>query len=222
MIKSAGLTSSLDRPIHSTDTPSPPHTGRLNNLCTISNMKEELLTLQSPPAPFPISLDCWEGYTASNCDCLQQGVRVCVCRHQTFFPALSQSGSSGYFQISWIENWGGSSVIGNSGQKWSRSTQKGTMRISNLLREFLFWDTCCLATLKLERASTFRLLFQPNEKTPDGQYNLNPMEWKSAGPELPWLYSIECFPSFEFLPSNFALSVQFRNKFSGWKTLMSL
>lgn len=58
MIKSAGLTSASDRPIHPTDTPPPPHTGRLNNLCTISNMKEDLLTLQSPPAPFPISLDC--------------------------------------------------------------------------------------------------------------------------------------------------------------------
>lgn len=58
MIKSAGLTSALDRPIHPTDTQPPPHTGRLNNLCTISNMKEDLLTLQSPPVPFPISLDC--------------------------------------------------------------------------------------------------------------------------------------------------------------------
>lgn len=58
MIKSAGLTSASDRPIHPTDTPPPPHMGRLNNLCTISNMKEDLLTLQSPPAPFPISTDC--------------------------------------------------------------------------------------------------------------------------------------------------------------------
>lgn len=77
MIKSAGLTSASDRPIHPTDTPPPPHTGRLNNLCTISNMKEDLLTLQSPPAPFPISLDCGDGYTASNRVCLH--VCVCVC-----------------------------------------------------------------------------------------------------------------------------------------------
>lgn len=27
-------------------------------------------------------------------------------------------------------------------------------------------------------------MLQPNEETPDGQYNLNPMEWMSAGPEL--------------------------------------
>lgn len=45
MIKSAGLTSASDRPIHRTDTPPLPHTGRMNNLCTISNMKEDLLTL---------------------------------------------------------------------------------------------------------------------------------------------------------------------------------
>lgn len=48
MIKSAGLTSASDRPIHPTDTPPPPHTGRLNNLCTISNMKEDLLTTPKP------------------------------------------------------------------------------------------------------------------------------------------------------------------------------
>lgn len=59
MIKSAGLTSASDRPIHPTDTPPPPHTGWLNNLCTISNMKEDLLTLRSPPAPSSnLSLDC--------------------------------------------------------------------------------------------------------------------------------------------------------------------
>lgn len=52
MIKSAGLTSASDRPIHPTDTPPPPHTGRLNNLCTISNMKEDLLT------PKPASTLC--------------------------------------------------------------------------------------------------------------------------------------------------------------------
>lgn len=81
MIKSAGLTSASDRPIHPTDTPPPPHTGRLNNLCTILNMKEDLLTLQSPPAPFAISVDCCAGGTASKRVCLRRvvgaGTRRC-------------------------------------------------------------------------------------------------------------------------------------------------
>lgn len=110
MIKSAGLTSPSDRAIHPTDTPPQPHTGRLNNLCTILNMKEDL-TLQSPPAPFPFSLDRWDGQTASNCDCLQRNsVYVWI---QSLKSILSESGSCGYFQIPWIEKCRGNWVIGN-------------------------------------------------------------------------------------------------------------
>lgn len=113
MIKSAGLTSPSDRAIHPTDTPPQPHTGRLNNLCTILNMKEDL-TLQSPPAPFPFSLDRWDGQTSSNCDCLQQSsVYVSI---QSLKSILLESGSCGYFQIPWIEKWGGNWVIGKNGQ----------------------------------------------------------------------------------------------------------
>lgn len=74
MIKSAGLTSPSDRAIHPTDTPPQSHTGRLNNLCTILNMKEDL-TLQSPPAPFPFSLDRWDGQTVIVCS-----RAVCTCQ----------------------------------------------------------------------------------------------------------------------------------------------
>ena len=59
MIKSAGLTSASDRPIHPTDTPPLPHAGRLNNLCRISNMKKDLLTLRSPSAPYLSRLLRW-------------------------------------------------------------------------------------------------------------------------------------------------------------------
>lgn len=170
MIKSAGLTSASDRPIHPTDTPPPPHTGRLNNLCTISNMKEDLLTLQSPPAPFSISLDCWDGYTASNRICLlgYVCVWVCACAGMNAKDSV-QLYPAGVWQFWLLSNfmgrkWGGNSVIGSTGQKWSSSTQRSTLRISNLLTEFLFWGTCCLATHEPERAGARRLLLQPMRK----------------------------------------------------------
>lgn len=81
MIKSAGLTSASDRPIHPTDTPLPPHMGRLNNLCTISNMKEDLLTL----APFPI-VGLLRKTHCSKPRLFALG--LCACRHQTLFPTL--------------------------------------------------------------------------------------------------------------------------------------
>lgn len=160
MIKSAGLTSASDRPIHPRDTPPPPHTRRLNNLCIISNMKEDLLTLQSPPAPFSISPDCWDGYTASNRICLL----VCVCVHTCVWTpkVLSPIGVWQFWLLSNFmhRKWGGNIVIECSGQKWSRSTQKSTLRISNLLTEFLFGETCCLATLEPKRAGASRFLLQ--------------------------------------------------------------
>lgn len=100
---------------------------------------------------------------------------VCVCRQVLPNCILLESGTSGYFQISWIEKWGGNSVIGSRGQKWSRSTQRSTLRISNLLRECLFWETCCLATHQLE-SQCFQAFVQAPMRKHLMVNNLNLME----------------------------------------------
>lgn len=84
------------------------------------------------------------------CVCACPCVRVCVSEHvhecAGLYPhAGTKQGSAqlcpiGVLQV-WMlsdfmeSKWGGNSVIGSSGQIWSRSTQRSTLRIGNLLTE---------------------------------------------------------------------------------------
>lgn len=129
--------------------------------------------------------------------CLKPHLFACVC----MCVCADTKGSFQLYPIGvwqfWLlsnfmhRKWGGDIVIECIGQKWSRSTQKSTLRISNLLTEFLFGETCCLATLEPKRAGASRFFAPANEKTPVGQYNFNTMEYMCAEPEIRLLYSNE-------------------------------
>ena len=79
-------------------------------------MKEDLVTLQSLPVPFPISLDYRDGYSASNHICLYAGVYDWV-------KDSSQRCPTAVWQFRFLSNFTGKkmgeedSVIGGSSQK---------------------------------------------------------------------------------------------------------